>query len=116
MSPTHLTQKHLWNVRRCVQGSCSITLKTHAPQIWGVNLQKSLVLQCFLRVTPQIWGVKCSPPNFGGMGFQGVNKPQIAFPTSISVESTPYIRLLKSNSVLSGREEGCGGGLGSIVL
>ena len=25
--------------------------ETHTPQIWGVNLQKSLVLQCFLRVT-----------------------------------------------------------------
>ena len=36
-----------------------------------MNLQKTLFLQCFLALTPQIWGVKSSPPNLGGMGSQG---------------------------------------------
>ena len=36
------------------------------PWIWGVKRQKSLVLQCILRVTPSIWGVKSVPSKFGG--------------------------------------------------
>ena len=42
------------------------------PQIWVVNLQKSLVLQRFFTHTPQIRRVKSSPPEFGGCGSLGL--------------------------------------------
>ena len=41
------------------------------PKFWGWNLQKTLVLQWFLALAPYIWGVKSSPPEFGGYEFSG---------------------------------------------
>ena len=46
------------------------------PQIWGVSARKHCKTSVFWRFTPQIWGVNLHPPNLGGMGFQGRDRPQ----------------------------------------
>ena len=70
------------NLRGVPNGSVSVTKFggwRFTPQIWGANPQKTLVLQGFLALPPQIWGVKSSPPKFGGWRFLRERAQRLTF-------------------------------------